>query len=31
MPLSVTRMTEADIDGATDTLQQAFVDDPYNH
>lgn len=23
-------MTEADIDGAIDTIQQAFADDPYN-
>jgi hypothetical protein len=30
MPIQVTRMTEADIDGAIDTIQQAFADDPYN-
>lgn len=30
MPIEVTRMTEADIDGAIDTIQQAFADDPYN-
>lgn len=24
-------MTEADIDGAIDTIQQAFADDPYNN
>jgi hypothetical protein len=23
-------MTEADIDGAIDTIQQAFAEDPYN-
>lgn len=31
MPVEVTRMTEADIDGAIDTIQQAFADDPYNN
>lgn len=31
MPIQVTRMTEADIDGAIDTIQQAFADDPYNN
>jgi len=31
MPIEVTRMTEADIDGAIDTIQQAFADDPYNN
>jgi hypothetical protein len=31
MPLEVSRMTEADIDGAIDTIQQAFADDPYNN
>ncbi|KAF9736558.1 hypothetical protein PMIN04_011438 [Paraphaeosphaeria minitans] len=30
MSIQVTRMTEADIDGAIDTIQQAFADDPYN-
>ena len=30
MPIEVTRMAEADIDGAIDTIQQAFADDPYN-
>lgn len=30
MAIEVTRMTEADIDGAIDTIQQAFADDPYN-
>jgi hypothetical protein len=24
-------MTEADIDGAIDTIQQAFAEDPYNN
>ncbi|KAF2276310.1 acetyltransferas-like protein [Westerdykella ornata] len=31
MPIEVSRMTEADIDGAIDTIQQAFADDPYNN
>jgi hypothetical protein len=31
MPVEVTRMAEADIDGAIDTIQQAFADDPYNN
>lgn len=31
MPIEVTRMAEADIDGAIDTIQQAFADDPYNN
>lgn len=31
MPIQVTRMTEADIDGAIDTIQQAFAEDPYNN
>ena len=31
MTIKVTRMTEADIDGAIDTIQQAFADDPYNN
>jgi hypothetical protein len=31
MTIEVTRMTEADIDGAIDTIQQAFADDPYNN
>lgn len=30
MTIEVTRMTEADIDGAIDTIQQAFENDPYN-
>jgi GNAT superfamily N-acetyltransferase len=30
MPIQVTRMAEADIDGAIDTIQQAFAEDPYN-
>ncbi|KAF2734102.1 acyl-CoA N-acyltransferase [Polyplosphaeria fusca] len=30
MTIEVTRMTEADIDGAIDTIQQAFAEDPYN-
>ena len=30
MFIKVSRMTEADIDGAIDTIQQAFADDPYN-
>jgi hypothetical protein len=31
MSIQVLRMTEADIDGAIDTIQQAFADDPYNN
>jgi hypothetical protein len=31
MPIEVSRMTEADIDGAIDTIQQAFAEDPYNN
>ena len=31
MPIQVTRMKEADIDGAIDTIQQAFANDPYNN
>lgn len=31
MPIQVNRMTEADIDGAIDTIQQAFENDPYNN
>lgn len=31
MPIEVTRMKEADIDGAIDTIQQAFANDPYNN
>ena len=31
MPLEVTLMREADINGAIDTIQQAFADDPYNN
>lgn len=31
MAIEVSRMTEADIDGAIDTIQQAFADDPYNN
>jgi hypothetical protein len=30
MALQVTLMTEPDIDGAIDTIQQAFAEDPYN-
>jgi len=30
MPIQVNRITEADIGGAIDTIQQAFADDPYN-
>jgi GNAT superfamily N-acetyltransferase len=30
MTILVSRMTEADIDGAIDTIQQAFAADPYN-
>jgi hypothetical protein len=30
MPIQVSRMTEADIDGAINTIQQAFAEDPYN-
>jgi len=29
--IDVSRMTEADIDGAIDTIQQAFAEDPYNN
>ncbi|KAF1831982.1 hypothetical protein BDW02DRAFT_24383 [Decorospora gaudefroyi] len=29
--IQVSRMTEADIDGAIDTIQRAFADDPYNN
>ncbi|EDU48381.1 Acetyltransferase domain containing protein [Pyrenophora tritici-repentis] len=31
MPIQVTRMAEADIDGAVTTIQEAFADDPYKH
>ncbi|KAF1965654.1 acetyltransferas-like protein [Bimuria novae-zelandiae CBS 107.79] len=31
MSIKVSRMVEADIDGAIDTIQQAFADDPYNN
>jgi hypothetical protein len=31
MSIQVSRMTEADIDGAIDTIQQAFANDPYNN
>jgi hypothetical protein len=31
MPLQVDRMKAEDIDGAIDTIQQAFADDPYNN
>lgn len=31
MTIEVTQMTEADIDGAIDTIQQAFANDPYNN
>lgn len=30
MPIEITALTEADIPGAIDTIQQAFADDPYN-
>ncbi|KAF2453682.1 acetyltransferase [Lineolata rhizophorae] len=30
MPIEVSRMTEADVDSAINTVQQAFADDPYN-
>ena len=30
MPIEVTRLTEADIQGAITTIQLAFADDPYN-
>jgi hypothetical protein len=30
MALQVSLMTPADIDGAIDTIQQAFAEDPYN-
>lgn len=30
MPVEITALTEADIPGAIDTIQQAFADDPYN-
>jgi hypothetical protein len=30
MSIQVTRMTPSDIDGAIDTIQQAFAEDPYN-
>ncbi|RMZ71217.1 Acyl- N-acyltransferase [Pyrenophora seminiperda CCB06] len=30
MPIQVTRMQEADIDGAITTIQEAFANDPYN-
>ena len=30
MCIKISRMTETDIDGAIDTIQQAFADDPYN-
>ncbi|KAF2264808.1 acetyltransferase [Lojkania enalia] len=31
MSIQVSRMAEADINGAIDTIQQAFANDPYNH
>jgi hypothetical protein len=31
MTIEITRMTEDDIDGAIDTIQQAFANDPYNN
>jgi len=31
MPIQVTRMAEADIDGAITTIQEAFANDPYNN
>lgn len=30
MSIEITPLTEADIPGAIDTIQQAFTDDPYN-
>ncbi|XP_014555925.1 hypothetical protein COCVIDRAFT_38332 [Bipolaris victoriae FI3] len=30
MPIQVSRMTKSDINGAIDTIQQAFANDPYN-
>ncbi|SLM36431.1 gnat family protein [Lasallia pustulata] len=30
MPIEITPLTEADIPGAIDTIQQAFTEDPYN-
>lgn len=30
MPIKITPLTEEDIPGAIDTIQQAFADDPYN-
>ncbi|GAB7347148.1 hypothetical protein MBLNU459_g3269t1 [Dothideomycetes sp. NU459] len=31
MPVEITRMTEADVDGAIDCIQVAFAKDPYNN
>ncbi|KAI9838233.1 MAG: hypothetical protein M1837_002507 [Sclerophora amabilis] len=31
MAVNISPLTEADIPGAIDTIQQAFADDPYNH
>jgi hypothetical protein len=31
MAVEVSRMEHADIDGAIDTIQQAFAEDPYNN
>ncbi len=30
MPIVITPMTEEDIPGAIDAIQQAFAEDPYN-
>jgi hypothetical protein len=30
MPIEVTRLEEADIEGAITTIQLAFAEDPYN-
>lgn len=30
MSIEITRMTEADIDGAVECIQKAFAEDPYN-
>jgi hypothetical protein len=31
MSVTVTALSEADIPGAIECIQQAFADDPYNH
>jgi hypothetical protein len=30
MSVQITRMTEADVEGAIDCIQTAFAEDPYN-